>query len=623
MAFLPVGDKNPTESFIAFRSSFMKWTEWRFHDLNKRSTHKKNRCATMRPLIHRGAAYGALLSLVLTGGCKVGEDYHAPQATVNSSYLQVDESQGVRQQAGADVAGWWSQIQDPVLAQLTREAVSDNLTLREALFRIQTARATLGATQANAYPQVSESGSYTHGHSNSVNSDYSNFDLTTSMSWELDFFGRLARATEAANADMEALRELYRNAYVILCADVAQAYITARSYQEQIRISEENIQIQHSTLDIAKAKNEAGSTSRIDESQALGVCRGTESSLLSLQTQYQATLNQLSILLGRTPGYVDDLMRAPAPIPAAPEQILVGIPADLLRRRPDIRAAEQKIIAQNARVGVAIGNLYPIFMLNGSFGLDANSVEHMFQSESVGAAIGPSFSWNILNFGKYRFNVEAQQFAQEELIAAYQRTVLEAAKDVDDSLCMYVNERDRLTSLSDAVDAYTDAFELSNERYQSGQIDFQRLLDSQAGKLSYELQFVQCRASMMGAVVRLYRALGGDWVSMEQGGMAATPQVGYVADAGRYTTRPTTEVEYVPSDEQIIGPVVYSTEQGSTVRETKASPATSSYNPTTEWAERRARSRQRIQAALEADAEADSNSIGYEISPTPGLVSRL
>ena len=344
-----------------------------------------------------------------------------------------------------------------------------------------------------------------------------------------------------------------------------------------------------------------------------------------LQTQYQGTLNQLSILLGRTPGYVDDLLRSTAdrPIPAAPEEILVGIPADLLRRRPDIRAAEQRIIAQNARVGVAIGNLYPIVTLNGSFGIDGNSLGHMFDEDAIGASIGPGFSWNILNFGKYRFNVQAQEFTREELITAYREAVLEAARDVDDSIGTYVNERDRLTTLSDAVDAYTDAYELSNERYQSGQIDFQRLLDSQAGKLSYELQYVQCRASMARSVVQLYRSLGGDWVSMESNGLASTEQTGYlngqVASVPRTTQRFTTRenVELLPGQEQIVGPIVYSV-----VPEQRNVSASGTYNPTTEWAERRARSRERIQADL-AEGYVDGANAEYEISPTPGLVSNL
>lgn len=580
----------------------------------------------MEPFVSRKIAISTLMSLALCGGCKVGSDYHAPQATVNSSYLQLNEAHGVRQQAGADVSSWWSQMQDPVLVQLTREAVSGNLTLREALYRIQAARAVVGATGANALPQVTESGAYTYGRSNTMKSSYNNFDLTTSMSWELDFFGRVARATEAANADMEALREMYRSAYVILCADVARAYVNARSYQEQIRISEENIDVQRSTLEIARAKREAGTASHIDEKQALGVCRGTESSILVLQTQYQATLNQLSVLLGRTPGYVDELMLAPAQIPAAPEQILVGIPADLLRRRPDIRAAEQQIIAQNARVGVAIGNLYPIFMLNGSFGLDANSVGNMFDRDAIGAAVGPAFAWNILNFGKYRFNVQAQEFIEDALITAYRQAVLEAAKDVDDCLCAYVNERDRLMTLNEAVDAYTDAYELSNERYLSGQIDFQRLLDSQAGKLAYELQYIQCRASMANSVVQLYRALGGDWVTMESGG-SNVMTVGYLGDnvatpppsAERYSTR--TEVEYLPSDEQYDEPVVFTTTDAPLVP--VASPVgTGTYDPTTEWAERRARSRQRIQGDLATDLE-DPSSVEYEVSPSPGLISSM
>ncbi|MBQ9371577.1 MAG: efflux transporter outer membrane subunit [Thermoguttaceae bacterium] len=506
----------------------------------------------MNPYMKRGVALGALLSLVLCGGCKVGYDYTPTCASVNQSYIQVDETRGIRQEVGADVSSWWGQIQDATLSRLTSEAVSNNLTLREALFRIQSARATLGSTQANAYPQFTESGGYTYGRSGALDTDYNDWTLLTSMSWELDVFGRLQRATEVANANMEELRELYRNAYVILCADVARAYVDARSYQEQIRISEENIGIQSDTLEITRTKYELGSASKLDENQALGVYKGTESSILTLQTYYQQTLNRMSILLGRTPGYVDSIMKETEDqgIPQAPEEILVGIPADLLRRRPDIRAAEQRVIAQNARVGVAIGDLYPIFSLNGSFGLDSDKLENLFEGNSINASIGPSFRWNILNFGKYRFNVEAQRFTHQELIVAYRQAVLEAAQQVDDSLVSYVNERDRVQTLSDAVDAYTDAYNLSKERYQSGQIDFQRLLDSQAGKLSYELQFIQCQASMMVAIVQLYRSLGGDWMgsattaSDEYAPMGQNETSGRNSVAsnragtpGRYTTR--------------------------------------------------------------------------------------
>ncbi len=571
----------------------------------------------MKPYVKHGIAIGALMALIVGGGCKVGSDYSAPQATVNSSYMQVDEAKGVRQQVGADVSSWWSQVKDPILTQLTQEAVADNLTLREALYRIQAARATLGSTQAGSYPQFSESGGYTHGRN--VNSgEYSAFDLATYMSWEVDVFGRLARATEAATADMEELRELYREAYVVLCADVAQAYVNARSFQEQIRISEENIDIQRSTLQITQTKSEFGSASKLDESQARGVCRGTESSVLTLQTQYQQQLNQISILVGRPPGHVDELMRAPAPIPTAPEEIMVGIPADLLRRRPDIRAAEQRIIAQNARVGVAIGDLYPVFTLGGSFGLEANSVGNMFDGDAIGAAVSPGFSWNILNFGKYRFNVESKRLKQEELVAAYRQTVLEAAQEVDDALVAYVNERDRVNTLSDAVDAYTDAYELSNERYKSGQIDFQRLLDSQAGKLSYELQFVQCRASMMSSVVQLYRALGGDWAG---GGTAAADVAVDEASNENQSAQNTSEL----NQDVLIASVEESDEEQTGSRYSTRDASNAPYDPSAEWNDRRERSRARVADVLEEDAAAQAtlglDSDELEFSPSSTLTA--
>lgn len=533
----------------------------------------------MRPSIQKGIALGTLLALVAGGGCKVGSDYSAPQATVNSSYIQVDEAKGIRQEVGVDVASWWSQVQDPTLSRLTSEAITNNLTLHEALYRIQAARATLGSTRANQYPQFSQGGGYTYGRSVQSQSDYEDYNTSTTMSWEVDVFGRLERANEVAAANMEELRELYRDTYVIVCANIATLYGNARSYQEQIRISEENIEIQHQTLDITRTKNELGSASKLDESQALGVCRGTESSVLSLQTSYQQTLNQISILVGRPPGYVDEMMRSPAPIPSAPEQIMVGIPAELLRRRPDIRAAEQRIIAQNARVGVAIGDLYPVFSLSGTFGLDAGSFSNMFDGDAVETGIGPSFRWNIFNFGKYRFNVEAQEITLQEQISAYREAVLEAAQEVDDALVSYVNERDRLETLSDAVDAYTDAYNLSNERYKSGQIDFQRLLDSQAGKLSYELQYIQCRASMFTSVVNLYKALGGDWMGTSG------------VQTGEYfpTSQATSDAPVVTTDAN-----VSTTGQRYSTRGSESS----AYDPNAEWSARQERSRERVDMVL-------------------------
>ena len=536
----------------------------------------------MKPYFQRGVALSALLALVVGGGCKVGSDYRRPNASaqLNETYTQV-ESEGVQQQVGADVSSWWSQINDPVLSQLTQEALSGNLTLREAMFRIQSARAALGSTNANLLPQFAQDGGYAYqsfgGNGQNV------FSTATSMSWEIDVFGRLQRSIEAATADMEVQRELYRDAYVILVGDVAQTYVDARSYQEQIRVAKWNIKIQELTEKFVKDNVDAGSMSHLDLSRARGPLNVTDASLDALQTQYQQALNRLSILVGQAPGHVDELMylsnddidemsakelegqleallreitdmeskvagsgaseeeiRAeieskrleiltawleetlPTLTPKTPEEILVGIPADLLRRRPDVRAAEQRIIAQNARVGVAVADLYPMFTLSGSFGLEADSFSGMFDGDAIAAGVGPAFRWNILNFGKYRFNIEAQRFVQEELIATYRQTILEAAEDVDHALVMYVKENNRNHKLQRANADYLYALLLANFRRTSGADNIQPVLEAQAGLLTSQLQYVQCKTNQSGSVIRLYRALGGDWDAQGSAASVAT-----------------------------------------------------------------------------------------------------
>lgn len=502
----------------------------------------------MKPYFQRGIALGALLALVVGGGCKVGSDYQSPNVAkqVSASYSETKEKAQVSLKTGEEVSSWWRQINDPVLAQLTQEAVSGSLTLQEALFRIQAARAALGSTNSNLLPQFAQDGGYTHqtyqGHSQSV------FETATSMSWELDVFGRIQRSIEAANADMEVQRWLYRDAYVILVADVAQAYVDARSYQDQIRSAKISILVQQCIVDYVKNNVEAGRMAPLDISRAIAPMRTTEATLSTLETQYQQAINRLCILLGRPTGddYVvssllDDralptleelralinsgheedrekfvaimrnLLLEDLRTPKAPEALLVGIPADLLRRRPDVRAAEQRIVAQNARVGVAVADLYPMFTLSGSFGLEANSFSNMFDSDAIAAGVGPAFRWNILNFGKYRFNIEAQRFMQEELIATYRQTVLEAAEEVDNALVMYDNESDRNVKLQQAVEAYLDVLDKTLVIKSAGAGDIQPILEAAAGLVSNGLQFVQSKGNQTGSIVQLYRALGGDW----------------------------------------------------------------------------------------------------------------
>lgn len=449
------------------------------------------------------------LGIIITAsisGCKVGPDYQRPGVYIDQDFSQLDSEKGVTNESSADLTSWWDQFNDPTLSALVRMGISDNLSLKQYASRIFQYQAQIGVVRSDIFPAFRESGMYNY--NKGIGSESQSWSLSTDMSWELDFFGRLQRLTEAAVADMEQQNELYRDAQVILIAEIAQNYVNARLYEQQIRIAKENIAIQKHTCDLTEQKQQLGTASKLDGAQARGSCAGVESDLATYEAQYQKALNNLSVLTGRTPGTIDQLFAQSAPIPTPPSRLMVGIPADLLRNRPDVRAAEQALIAQTSRVGAAIGDLYPRFSLTGSFGIDAMDLATGFNS-GLTSNIGPSFQWNIFAFGKYKSNISVQEFRETEYVLAYQNTVLNAAREVDDALVVYVNEKERLAKLDEAVVAYDEALQLAQQRYSDGTADFQRVLDTQANKLRYDLQQVQCQANLVNSVIALYKALGG------------------------------------------------------------------------------------------------------------------
>lgn len=447
-----------------------------------------------------------LVSLI--SGCMVGPDYQRPGVYINSDYSELDEEKGVTNESPVCLTSWWDQFNDPTLSSLVYMGVSDNLSLKQYAARIYQYQAQIGVVRSDIFPSFRESGMYNY--NKGINSESQSWSLSTDMSWELDFFGRLKRLTEAAVADMGQQNELYHDAQVILIAEIAQNYVNARLYEQQIRIAKENIEIQKHTCDLTDQKQRLGTASKLDGAQARGSCAGVESDLAAYEAQYQKALNNLSVLTGRTPGSIDQLFAQSAPIPTAPDRLMVGIPAELLRNRPDVRAAEQALVAQTSRVGAAIGDLYPKFSLTGSFGIDAVDLATGFNSGLV-SNIGPSFQWNIFAFGKYKSNIRVQEFRQTECVLAYQNTVLNAAREVDDALVGYVNEKERLEKLNEAVVAYDEALQLAQQRYSDGTADFQRVLDTQSNKLRYDLQQVQSQASLVSNVIALYKALGGEY----------------------------------------------------------------------------------------------------------------
>ena len=442
----------------------------------------------------------------------VGPDYQRPGVYIDQKFSQVDSDKGVEDSPTPDLTSWWDQFNDPVLSELVRMGVSDNLSLKQYATRIYEYQAQIGVVRSELYPAFRESGMYNY--NKGPGTEMQSWGLSTDLSWELDFFGRLKRLYQASVADMEQQNELYRDAQVIIIAEIAQNYVNARLYEQQIRIAKENIEIQKHSYDLTVKKQQLGTTSKLDSAQARGSFAGVESDLAVYQQQRQRALNNLSVLTGRTPGTIDQLFAAPAPIPTAPTRLMVGIPAELLRNRPDVRAAEQAIVAQTARIGAAIGDLYPRFSLTGSFGIDAQDFATNFAS-GIASSIGPSFQWNIFAFGRYKSNIRVQEFRQTEYVLAYQNVILTAAREVDDALTGYVNEKERLAKLDEAVVAYDEALQLAQQRYSDGTADFQRVIDAQSNKLRYDLQQVQCQANLVKSVIELYKALGGGGQTQE------------------------------------------------------------------------------------------------------------
>ena len=476
------------------------------------NTKPKNSSCSFAPLCASAGFIIFLGLLLLVSGCRIGPDHRPIRTCLADSYTQISPEKGVSEQAhiGLEQYDWFASMNDPVLSQLVNEAVDNNYTLREAALRIMESRAQVGITNSQFYPDLTTDSSFTHNIRGATQFD--SWNLGTGISWELDVFGRLERLSEAAKAQMHADVELYRDTYIILLADIATRYVEIRTYQQQIAITKANLKTRENTLALVRSKQLAQSANQLDTSRAEGSYESACAELPTLEAGLRQTLNRLSVLVGRPPGYVDHILSIVKPIPQAPESIMVGIPAELVRRRPDIRAMEQQIIAQNARIGAAMGDWYPRFTLDGSFGLDAAQFSQLFNSNTIAAGFGPRISWNILTFGRIKSNIQLQEYIHKELITSYQDTVLRAAEEVDNALSSYVNERERFLHLTRAVEAYGQSLRLSEERYRAGRDSLQPVLDSQRDKLVSETQQAISQANQMQSLIQLYRALGGAWV---------------------------------------------------------------------------------------------------------------
>ena len=452
---------------------------------------------------------GAALLLCLASACApVGPDFRAPEPQAPPAWHS-GLDQGLTVGKDADLARWWKGFNDPVLSTLIDRAVSGNLDLQLARARLQEARARLGISRADELPDLAATGSASRGRSNRQTRNL--FAAGFDAGWELDIFGGLRRTTEAAEADLAASEEERRAVLVSLLGEVATNYLEARTFQLRLAVAAENIKLQEDTLQLADWRNQAGLSDQLAVQQARYNLAGTRAQLPNLRRGLHEGLNRLAVLTGAAPGQVDELFANTAALPALPESVLIGLPAETLRQRPDLRKAEQQLAAATARVGAAESDLYPKFRLGGSIGLESVDSADFLSSSALSLKLGPSFSWPLFDGGRVRRNIEANSSLQEQKLIQYRNTVLTALEEVENAITAWVEERRRQEALAEAAEAARTAAGLARDKYLGGLQDFSTVLDAQRSQLSFEDQLTQSRGAAAINLVRLYKALGGGW----------------------------------------------------------------------------------------------------------------
>ena len=466
-------------------------------------------------------------AIFLASGCAVGPNYQRPDIAVPSVWNEAQQS-GVDSRA-ADLTHWWTAFNDPVLESLIERGVKSNLDLRIAEARVREARATRAVTAAGAWPAIDTSGSYSRsrasknalsfpsqtdgGISGGVGRELEQdlFRAGFDASWEIDIFGRVRRSVEAADANVEASVENRRDALVTLLGDVAKNYIDLRGFQRRLQVARASLTAQQETLDLTTVRFQAGLASDLEVAQAEAQVRQTEAQVPTLESSLKQTAYAIDLLLGLQPGSLWRDLSQEAAIPALPPEVLIGLPSELLRRRPDIRRAERQLAAATAQIGAAMADLFPRFSLTGSGGLQSVSAGDWFTSGSRFWSIGPTVSWPIFDAGRIRANIEVRNAQQEQALNLYEKTILTALRDVETSLVSYAKEQTRTQSLTAAVAANRRALAMANELYIRGLNDFLNVLDAQRALYAAESDLAQSEATMASNLVALYKALGGGW----------------------------------------------------------------------------------------------------------------
>jgi NodT family efflux transporter outer membrane factor (OMF) lipoprotein len=459
-----------------------------------------------------------LFLIIFFSGClSVGPDYVRPDTTVyNQWHTQIKVDNQNKETNAETLAEWWKTLNDPKLTGLIERAAKGNLDLKNAQARVREARARRGLANADYLPAVDAKGSATR----SKGSENAGGGSTGSLyatgfdaSWELDIFGGVRRSVEAAQANLEASHEDLRDVLVSLLAEVAKNYVDVRTYQARLDIAEANLKAQEETHQLTVWRNQAGLSDELAVSQARYNLESTRAGIPALRTGLEEAMNRIAVLLGEQPGTVHGELEKREAVPVASLDIAVGVPADIIRRRPDIRKAERELASQTAKIGVAVADLYPKFTLSGSIGLQALSSGDLLTSGSKMYSFGPSVTLPLFAGGSIRKNIEVQSALQEQYLIAYETTVLNALEEVENAAKAYAEEQYRRQALNKAAAAANQAAELAKAKYEAGLTDFSDVLDAERSLLSYEDQLATSEGTSTTDLISLYKALGGGWES--------------------------------------------------------------------------------------------------------------
>ncbi|BBA33414.1 NodT family RND efflux system outer membrane lipoprotein [Methylocaldum marinum] len=477
-------------------------------------------CSATAPSRARHAV--ALTLLALLSACAVGPDYSKPEVAPGAQFAHAVLPEFKRD--GIEVA-WWKQFNDPLLSQLIDRAVNSNLDLKAAEANLRVARALYLEAGLDLLPTITSHANYT---TQKRSFDAMNrrtfaprelelFNVGFDAFWEVDFFGRIRRSVEARDAEVEAAEADLRDLLVSVISEVALNYFELRGLQNQLDVAQKNADNQAATLELTQARLEAGRGTELDTSRAKAQLDSTLATIPPIQSRIRETIHRLGVLVGQLPDSLSNNLSPPAPMPTIPETIQIGAPADLMRRRPDIRVAERNLAAATARIGVATADLFPRVTFNGTIALESRTLAGLGASGTEAFSAGPRISWAFLDLGRVRARIRAADASAEARLANYEQTVLNALEETENALVNYNRNRARRALLASAATASERAHELAHLRFEDGISDFLTVLDAERRLLLDQEQLAQSQTVTATSLIALYKALGGGWEVYEPG----------------------------------------------------------------------------------------------------------